>query len=62
MRTFIFVKNERDEHGQLHRIIKGMTTGNSYPSAALLPGADFSGCQCIEVTDRCYIDLGVFKD
>ena len=62
MRAFIFVKNERDEHNQLHRIIKGVTTGKYYPSVAILPGAKFSGCQCIEVTDSCHIDLGVFKD
>lgn len=62
MRTFIFVKNERDEHNQLHRIIKGITTGNYYPSDFVSTGAYFSGCQCIEVTDNCHIDLGVFKD
>ena len=62
MRTFIFVKNERDEHNELHRIIVGMTTGNMYPSDSLLPSAAFAGCQCIEVTDKCHIDLGIYKD
>lgn len=61
-RTFIFIKNERDNNGQLHRIIKGMTTGNNYPAAVLIPGADFANCQCIEVSDKCHIDLGIYKD
>lgn len=62
MRTFIFVKTERDIYNRPHRIIKGMTTGNYYPSAALIPGADFYNCDCIEVSEKCSIDLGIFKD
>ena len=62
MRSFIFLKNERDEHGQLHRIIKGMTTGNNYPSADLMTGASYENCDCIEITEKCHIDLGIYKD
>lgn len=61
MRTFIFLKTERDIHDRPHLIIKGMTTDNMYPSNLLVQGATFENCRCIEVTEKCSIDLGVFE-
>jgi len=62
MRTFIFIKTERDIYDRPHRIIKGMTSGKMYPSNLLIPGATFENCNCIEISERCSIDLGIFKD
>lgn len=61
MRTFIFVKNEKDANGRMHRIIKGIKSGGFFPSTAIATGGQFEHCDCIEITDCCHIDLGVFK-
>lgn len=58
MRTFIFVKNERKD-GQLVRIIKGMTQSKDFPSSMTrFEDSEFYGCQCIEVTEHCNIEIG----
>jgi len=58
MRTFIFVKNERKD-GQLVRIIKGMTQSKDFPSSMTnFEDSEFYGCQCVEVTERCNIEIG----
>lgn len=58
MRTFIFVKNERKD-GELIRIIKGMTQSNNFPSSMTrFEDSEFYGCQCIEVPERCNIEIG----
>lgn len=58
MRTFIFVKNERKD-GQLVRIIKGMTQSKDFPSSMTrFEDSEFYGCQCIEVTEHCDIEIG----
>jgi len=58
MRTFIFVKNERKD-GQLVRIIKGMTQSKDFPSSMTrFEDSEFYGCQCIEITDHCNIEIG----
>lgn len=58
MRTFIFVKNERKD-GQLVRIIKGMIQSNDFPSSMTrFEDSEFYGCQCIEVTEHCNIEIG----
>lgn len=58
MRTFIFVKNERKD-GQLVRIIKGMIQSKDFPSSMTrFEDSEFYGCQCIEVTEHCNIEIG----
>jgi len=61
MRTFMFIKNERDNYGQTHKIVKGMVMGDMYPSGMTGKGDKYEYCDCIELTERCCIDLGVFK-
>ena len=61
MRTFIFIKNEWD-CGITHKVIKGMVQSDYFPSIEISPGGDFYGCKCVEVTDKCTIDLGRFID
>lgn len=58
MRTFIFVKNERKD-GQLVRIIKGMTQSKDFPSSMTrFEDSEFYGCQCIEVSEHCNVEIG----
>ena len=60
MRTFIFIKNEKNKYGKLERIIVGMTQSNMYPSnMTRSEESEFYGCQCVEVSEKCYIKLGV---
>lgn len=59
MRTFIFIKNMKNKYNKLERVIVGMTQSDSYPSSINIEGAEFFGCDCIEVTDHCHINLGV---
>lgn len=58
MRTFIFVKNERKD-GQLVRIIKGMTQSKDFPSSMTrFEDSEFYGCQCVEVSEHCNVEIG----
>jgi hypothetical protein len=58
MRTFIFIKNERKD-GELVRIIKGMKQSMEFPSSLTrFEDSEFYGCQCIEVTEHCNIEIG----
>lgn len=59
MRTFIFIKNIKNEYNKLERVIVGMTQSDSYPSSMNIEGSEFYGCDCIEVKDHCHINLGV---
>lgn len=59
MRTFIFIKNIRNEHNQLERVIVGMTQSNLYPSNMRIEGSEYYGCDCVEVTEHCHVKLGV---
>jgi len=59
MRTFIFIKNER-RNSKLYRVIVGMTQSNMYPSdMTRFEDSKFYGCQCVEVTEQCHVELGV---
>lgn len=62
MRTFIFTKNMKNEHGKLIRVIVGMTQSEFFPSSARNEGGEFEGCDIIEVSDHCHIELGVLAD
>lgn len=58
MRTFIFIKNKR-KGNKVVRVIKGMKQANSFPSEMTnFKDSEFYGCQCIEVTDHCHIEIG----
>ncbi len=58
MRTFIFIKNKR-KGNKVVRVIKGMKQANSFPSEMTsFEDSEFYGCQCIEVTDHCHIEIG----
>lgn len=59
MRTFIFIKNMKNEDNKLERVIVGMTQSDSYPSSMKNEGSEFYNCDIIEVTDHCHINLGV---
>lgn len=60
MRTFIFIKNEKNKYGKLERILVGMTQSDIYPSnMTRWEDSEFYGCQCVEVSEHCYIKLGV---
>ena len=58
MRTFIFIKNVR-KGSELIRVIKGMTQSKDFPSSMTnFEDSEFYGCQCIEVTEHCDIEIG----
>lgn len=58
MRTFIFIKNEK-KGNKLIRVIKGMTKSQNFPSSMTnLKDSKFYGCQCIEISDHCHIEIG----
>ncbi len=57
MRTFIFTKNIK-KGNKIVKTIVGMVQSNSYPSSMKIEGSDFYGCDCIEVTEHCHIELG----
>lgn len=58
MRTFIFVKSERDEHGNLKKYIAGMVQSDSYPSDLRRnPDSEFYLSEVIEVKEHCHIYL-----
>lgn len=60
MRTFIFIRNEKNEYGKLERILVGMTQSDMWPSNMTnMEDSEFYGCQCVEVSERCHIKLGV---
>ena len=62
MRTFIFVKNEK-VNGRLERVIVGMTQGTMWPSdMTRFEDSKFYACDCIEVTEKCHINLGVLAN
>jgi hypothetical protein len=57
MRTFIFIKRYT-KNGQIRQYIAGMEQGNTFPTAQNNKDNEFYGCQCIEVTEKCHIELG----
>lgn len=58
MRTFIFIKNER-KGSELVRVIKGMKQSKDFPSSMTrFEDSEFYGCQCIEITEHCDIEIG----
>lgn len=60
MRTFIFLKNVKNENNKLERVIVGMTQSDSYPSTLVnLEDSEFYCCDCVEVPEHCHIKLGV---
>lgn len=63
MRTFIFIKTERDERGRLVDYIAGMTQSDMFPSSERRdPESPFYGARVEEVTDRCHIRLGRYAE
>lgn len=61
MRTFIFIK--RDKKGSyMHQYIVGMVQSDMFPSYQNDPESRFYLCHCIEVTEKCHIDLGKTLD
>ena len=60
MRTFIFIKNER-VNNRINRFIIGMQTGNNFPSCQNDIDSTYYGCQCVEVTEKCCIDIGYYE-
>jgi len=58
MRTFIFIKNER-KGSKVIRVIKGMKQSKDWPSTLTnFEDSEFYGCQCVEVTEHCDIEIG----
>lgn len=52
MRTFIFLKRENKK-----LVIVGMCQSDMYPSSKLIQGGEFYACQCVEVTEKCHIEI-----
>ena len=58
MRTFIFIRNER-RNDKAYRYIVGMTQSDMFPSdKTRFEDSEFYGCECIEVSENCHIELG----
>lgn len=58
MRTFLFIKNMRNNKNELHQYIIGMTQGDYFPSCQNDPQSEYHNCQVIEVTESCCVDIG----
>lgn len=57
MRTFIFIK-KYNENGKEKKYIAGMVQRKYYPSSLVnCAGSIFYGCDCVEVTEQCHIEL-----
>lgn len=57
MRTFIFIKNVRN-NGKIERHIVGTIQANTFPSSHICSGGQFEYCDCFEVTEKCDIKIG----
>lgn len=62
LRTFIFVKTYKEKsfgiRGKVRRCIVGMEQGTMFPSCQNDKESQFYGCQCIEVSEHCHVELG----
>lgn len=59
MKTYIFLKNYK-HNNKLYACIVDMVNRESFPSSLVnCPCSKFYNCKCVEVSEDCYIKIGL---